>query len=246
MTKRKETKSSSLQEEEDAETLKEKEPHKIGHRKRMKERVLSHGAATLADYELLEMLLYASIPRRDTKELAKRLITEFGSFTALLQASFEALEGVGLSEKIIAILQLPRFSSELLRQEKELKIAHLPDWKALKKYLLQQREMHEKGAKTYLLYLDTRNYLIFIEKLPSQNMLMDEHKEIAKKALELHASAIIIIHSFLEISTMTLLQKANALKRSLQPLSIKIHDIVIIQTLSMDSLRQGGFYNVDK
>lgn len=220
---------------------KKENSHKSGHRKRMKERVLQHGTENLADYELLEMMLYLSIPRRDTKSIAKDLITKYSSFINLLQTPPALLEKK-LSEKIIASLQLPRIAADSLRNEEEKPMPCLNEWKRLRNYIIAHPFFQEKIPKTYILYLDTKNYLLCLDDVSQKNLFLDSHNELAMRVLELHATALVIIHSHIEGSPLTLAQKTRALKIALAPLAVNIHDTVLIYNGILSSLEREGFF----
>ena len=172
------------------------EPHYHGHRERLRERLLGSGASALPDYELLEFLLYAGIPRKDTKPLAKELIARFGSFAGVLSADREALADAGLKDgAIAALLGVREAASRFLRAE----IAEKPvitNWQALVDYCTA-RIGFAAAEEFHLLFLDRKNALIKDE--PQQRGTIDHTpvypREVVKRALELNASAIIMVHN---------------------------------------------------
>jgi DNA repair protein RadC len=174
----------------------EDEPHYHGHRERLRERLLEAGPAALPDYELLEFLLFAGIPRRDTKPLAKELIKHFGSFAAVLAANREALSDAGLKDAAIAaLLGVREASSRFLRGE----IADKPvisNWQALIDYCTAKIGF-AATEEFHLLFLDRKNALIRDER--QQQGTVDHTpvypREVVKRALELNATAIIMVHS---------------------------------------------------
>jgi DNA repair protein RadC len=172
------------------------EPHYHGHRERLRERLLEAGPAALPDYELLEFLLFAGIPRKDTKPLAKALIARFGSFAAVLSANREALSDAGLKDAAIAVLLGVReASSRFLRGE----IADKPvisNWQALIDYCTAKIGF-AATEEFHLLFLDRKNALIRDER--QQQGTVDHTpvypREVVKRALELNATAIIMVHN---------------------------------------------------
>jgi DNA repair protein RadC len=172
------------------------EPHYHGHRERLRERLLEAGPAALPDYELLEFLLFAGIPRRDTKPLAKELIARFGSFASVLAANREALSDAGLKDAAIAaLLSVREASSRFLRGE----IADKPviaNWQALIDYCTAKIGF-AATEEFHLLFLDRKNALLRDER--QQQGTVDRTpvypREVVKRALELNASAIIMVHN---------------------------------------------------
>ena len=172
-------------------------PHYHGHRERLRERLLEAGAAALPDYELLEFLLFAGISRKDTKPLAKELIERFGSFAAVLAANREALSDAGLKDAAIAaLLSVHEASSRFLRGE----IADKPvisNWQALIDYCTA-RIGFAATEEFHLLFLDRKNALIRDER--QQQGTVDHTpvypREVVKRALELNATAIIMVHNY--------------------------------------------------
>lgn len=175
---------------------KEKHPH-AGHRRRLRERFLKGGAAALADYELLELVLYLAHPRADTKPLAKRLIETFGSFAAVLAADpvrIDEVEGAG--ETTAAALLTIRAAAERLAREEAMEKPILSSWQALIDYLRigMARETREQFR---VLFLNRKNMLIADEV---QGRGTVDHtplypREVVKRALELGASAVILVHN---------------------------------------------------
>ncbi|HEX3973492.1 MAG TPA: UPF0758 domain-containing protein, partial [Stellaceae bacterium] len=136
----------------------ESEPHYHGHRERLRERLLEAGPSTLPDYELLEFLLFAGIPRRDTKPLAKELIARFGGLAGVLAANREALADAGLKDAAIAaLLAVREASARFLRGE----IADKPvisNWQALIDYCTAKIGF-AAVEEFHLLFLDRKNAL---------------------------------------------------------------------------------------
>jgi DNA repair protein RadC len=170
-------------------------PH--GHRARMREKLLERGAEALADYELLEMLLFFAMPKGDTKPLAKALINRFGSFGAVLAAPRDELLATrGLGPHSVAALKLVQASSLRLARAEVMERPVLNHWDRLIGYLTAVLA-EEKIEQFRILFLDTRNRLIADEAQArgTVNHTPVYPREVAKRALELHATALILVHN---------------------------------------------------
>jgi DNA repair protein RadC len=173
------------------------QPHYTGHRERLRERFLAAGPDALPDYELLELVLYAAIPRRDVKPLAKALLAKFGSFAEAIAAPRDRLQELdGVGESVIAQLKIVEAAALRLSKTKMLGRPALSSWQALLDYCAaaMARNPHEQFR---VLFLDRKNALIADEV---QGRGTVDHtpvypREIVKRALELSASAIILVHN---------------------------------------------------
>ncbi|MBR0559659.1 JAB domain-containing protein [Neokomagataea anthophila] len=211
-----------------------------GHRARMRARVLNSGADTLADYELLEMLLFLGIPRRDTKPIAKGLLAQYGSLIDVFRAPTAALRTSGLNDASIRALRLPAIGAErLARAEEKLSIT-LGDWAQLSAYL--QTALQGAAHNQFrVLYLDNRNRLLADEVAPTENDMIARHRGIFRRALTLHATALIGLFVHPSDAPKTLNTIARTLSASAQYLSISVHDILISDHDPMPhSMRQEG------
>jgi DNA repair protein RadC len=168
-----------------------------GHRERLRARFLKGGAEAMPDYELLELALFAAIPRRDTKPLAKALLKRFGSFAEVIAAPRERLleiEGVG--ESVANHLKIVEAAAQRLAKTKVMGRPALSSWSALLDYCTAAMARSEK-EEFRVLFLDRKNHLIADEV---QNRGTVDHtpvypREIVKRALELGASSIILVHN---------------------------------------------------
>ena len=207
-------------------------PHYLGHRDRLRERFLNGGRDALADYELLELLLFMAIPRRDTKPLAKELIAEFKTFAATISAPAERLMEFGLSERSIASLKVVEAAARRLAGGAVLGRPVLSSWEALLDYCAVQIG-HAQTAEFHVLFLDRKNVLI---KDEAQSKGTVDHtpvypREVLKRALELGASALILVHNHPSgdptpsrgdiVMTREIVAAAKALK-------IEVHDHLVI------------------
>lgn len=219
-----------------------------GHRARMRERLLERGADGLADYELLEMLLFFAFKRGDTKPLAKALINRFGSYAGVLAAKQDdlfAIEGIGIHAA--AAVKLVQASALRLSRAEIADLPVLNNWDRLIAYLTaaMARETIEQFR---ILFLDNRNRLIADEVASrgTVNHTQVYAREVMKRSLELHATALILVHNHpsgdpkpsRDDITMT-----RELQDALQFLEIALHDHVIIGKGDTFSFRQNGLFN---
>ncbi|HUJ38372.1 MAG TPA: DNA repair protein RadC [Hyphomicrobium sp.] len=172
-------------------------PHYTGHRARLRERFLKGGADAMPDYELLELVLFRALPRRDTKELAKQLIARFGSFAEVVNAPDQRLKEInGVGESVITELRLIRAASLRLMRSNVLRRPALSSWKQVLDYL-RAAQSFEHRELFRVLFLDKKNQLIADEV--QQQGTVDHTpvyaREVVKRALELSATAIVLVHN---------------------------------------------------
>jgi len=196
------------------------EPHYLGHRERLRERLLAGGTSALPDYELLEFLLYAARPRGDTKPLAKALIARFGSLAAVLGAERDALIGVdGMGEASAAALLAVREAGVRLLRAEVLRRHVISSWQQLLDYLTAS--MSRKNA----LIADERQQRGTVDHVPVYP------REVVKRALELGASAVIMVHNHPSGDTTPSkgdIEMTKAVAKALAAVDLIIHDHVII------------------
>lgn len=204
-----------------------------GHRARLRERFLTGGGDALPDYELLELLLFGAVPRGDMKPLAKRLLARFGSFAAVVTADvaqITAVEGAG-EAVAVTLKSIDAATKRLAKQQVENRPV-LGSWQALIDYC-RVAMAHEAVEQFRLLFLDRRNHLIADEM--HQRGTIDQTavypREIVKRALDLGAAAIILVHnhpsgdpapSKADIALTQAVQAATA------AVGITIHDHLVI------------------
>jgi DNA repair protein RadC len=169
----------------------------LGHRARVKEKFLNSFGEELHDYELLEILLFSAFPRKDSKPLAKKLIVKFGDISAVLSASEELLKDVdGVSSAVIVQLKLAaQISKRILRKSAKEKTI-LNNFTAVVSYvsMLLQDLNHEAF---YVLFLDKKHQLIEEQLIAKgeNDFVLVSAKDVARRALMLHASSIILAHN---------------------------------------------------
>lgn len=164
-----------------------------GHRQRMRARVLSAGATSLADYELLEMLLFPGVPRRDTKPLAKALINHFGSLAAVLEAPAEALKAAGATRGNAALLSMVPLAADRLAAPEAPMRVDLGSWDKLLAYCAAHLATATAGS-LHVLFLDSRNQLLADEVVKTVPVPVPESvSTILQRALALHACSLITV-----------------------------------------------------
>ena len=172
-------------------------PHYWGHRARVRERFAQGGAAALPDYEIVEMILFNAVPRIDVKPLAKKLLEDFGGFESLLTASRERLMGhPHTDEKIVHQLKL---SEGIAIRLAKVRLAEKPFFSgtdAVVEYF-RTTMAHLEIEHFHVLYLDNRNYLIADEEhgRGTVNHTPAYPREVARRALELNAVAVVLVHN---------------------------------------------------
>jgi len=216
-----------------------------GHRARMRDRLLRAGADALADHELLEMLLFLALPRRDTKPIARALLTRFRSFAGAICASPAELREIdGLGEAGIAALKTAQAAALRLIRAEVVDQPILSSWTRLIDYLTAALA-REKVEHFRVLYLDTRNRLITDEAQSrgTVNVTSIYPREIVRRALELSASSLILVHNHPSGDPNPSRQDIDltqAVQAAAAPLSIGVHDHIIIGNGQWVSLRKEG------
>lgn len=167
------------------------------HRQRLRARFAEGGAAAIPDYELLELVLFRAIPRQDVKPLAKRLIAALGDFNAVLAAPASRLKQIsGAGDAVILELKIVEAAAHRMARSKVLGRSVLASWDALLDYC-QTSMAHRDVEQFRILFLDRKNILIADEQ--QQTGTVDHvpvyPREVVKRALELNASALILVHN---------------------------------------------------
>lgn len=207
--------------------------HRHGHRERLKARFREGGADAMPDYELLELLLFRSIPRRDVKALAKDLVRRFGSFAEVLGAPEERLREIpGIGEAVATDLKLVRAAGLRMAKGEVRKKTVLSSWSQVIDYC-RSAMAFETREQFRILFLDKRNGLIADEV--QQTGTVDHTpvypREIVKRALELSASAIILVHNHPSgdpTPSTADIQMTRQIVDIAKPLGISVHDHIIV------------------
>jgi DNA repair protein RadC len=172
-------------------------PHYTDHRARLRARFVEGGAEAMPDYELMELALFAAIPRRDVKPLAKELIARFGGFAEAIAAPRERLLEIdGIGESVVTQLKIVEAAALRLTRTRLIGRPALSSWQALLDYCAAAMARSPR-EEFRILFLDRKNVLIADEVLTQGTV---DHtpvypREIVKRALELAASAIILVHN---------------------------------------------------
>ncbi|MCW8915086.1 MAG: DNA repair protein RadC [Magnetovibrio sp.] len=222
-----------------------KAPHYTGHRQRLRERFLKSKGRDLADYELIELLLFAASPRRDVKPLAKDLLNHFGSFGAVLNADAAELQKInGMGEVAAVSLLAVRQAAERLLQDDVLNRPVLSNWQSLMDYCRVSMGSN-KTEQFRVLFLNRKNILI-ADELQEEGTV--DHtpvypRKVIKRALDLEASALILVHNH-PSGDPTPSQADIDMTRELQEvgekLGIQLHDHVIVSKSENSSFKTMG------
>ena len=220
-------------------------PHYAGHRARLRERFLKSGGEALADYELLELLLFQALPRGDTKPLAKALIGRFGSYAEVLSADADALREVsGVGDAVVAALKTVRAAALRLMHDELMEKPVLSSWQALIDYC-RAAMAREKTEQFRLLYLNRKNVLIADEV--QQRGTVDQTavypREVVKRALELGATAIIMVHNHPSgdpTPSRGDIDMTNEVKEAGEKLGIVLHDHIVVARGGASSFKSMG------
>lgn len=208
-------------------------PHYHGHRQRLRRRFLDGGGDALPDYELLELILFASNPRGDVKPLAKALLERFGSFQRVLSASPETLSEVkGLKEAGIVALKAGQAAALRLTRAEAMERPVMASWQKVLDYC--RASMAYEGREAFrLLFLDRKNRLIADEE--QQRGTIDHTpvypREVVRRALELQAAAIIMVHNHPSgdpTPSRADIDMTEQVKRAAEQLGIALHDHIIM------------------
>lgn len=220
--------------------------HQLGHRERLRKRLLESEGKGLPDYEILELLLFAAKPRGDVKPLAKELLKEFGTLASLLHAPPEKLTQIdGMGEASIAALKaVLEASCRLIKHETSEKPI-LNAWNKVIEYC-HARMAHLEKEQFRLLFLNRKNELVADEI--QQEGTVDQTpiypREVVKRALDLNASAIIMVHNHPSgdpTPSDADIDITRRVKRALKQLDIRLYDHVIIGKNGHTSLKAKGF-----
>jgi DNA repair protein RadC len=217
-------------------------PLHTGHRQRLRDRFRKGGAEALPDYELLELVLFRAIPRRDTKDLAKRLISRFGSFAEVVNAPETRLKEVdGAGEAVITELKLLRAAALRLMKSEITAGPLLSSWALVLDYL-KAAQGYEQREQFRILFLDKRNRLI-ADEVQGQGTV--DHtpvyvREVVKRALELASTAIILVHNHPSGDPAPSRADIDMTKQIVdagRPLGVTVHDHIIVGRAGHASLK---------
>ena len=217
-------------------------PHYHGHRKRLRERLVNAGADALPDYEVLELVLGQVLVRIDVKPLAKELIRHFGSFAEVISAPPHRLKEVaGVGDAVVAELKIVEAAAKRLAAGAVKKRPVLSSWSSVLDHCRAAMAFSEREAFR-VLFLDKRNQLIADEV--QQTGTVDHTpvypREVVKRALELSATAIILVHNHPSgdpSPSRADIEMTQAIVEVAKPLGIAVHDHIIVGRDGHASLR---------
>lgn len=221
------------------------EPHYHNHRARLRERFLRGGPAGIADYEMLELVLFRAIPRRDVKPLAKRLLEQFGDFNGVISAAPARLAEVqGIGSAVICELKVVEAAAHRLARARVLGRPALSSWSALMDYC-KTTMAHRDTEQFRILFLDRKNTLVADEEQAQGTV---DHvpvypREVVKRALELNASAIILVHNHPSgdpTPSRADVEMTRKIEAAAKAVGIVVHDHVVVGKAEDASFRALG------
>jgi len=218
------------------------DPHYHGHRERLRDRFREAGAEALSDYELMEMVLFRALPRRDVKPLAKALIATFGSFAEAIHAPVSRLREIkGLGEAAITEIRLIAATASRIAKGLVKPRAVLSSWNQVIEYCRTAMAFAEK-EQFRILFLDKRNQLIAdeLQQVGTVDHTPVYPREVVKRALELSATAVVLVHNHPSgdpTPSPADIQMTKAIIDIAKPLGIAVHDHVIVGKAGHASLK---------
>lgn len=216
------------------------------HRQRLRARFMGGGPTAMPDYELLELVLFRAIPRRDVKPLARDLMDRFGDFNRVVTAAEARLRDInGVGDAVIVELKIIEAAAQRLARARVMQQPIVSSWDALIDYCHTAMAHHET-EQFRVLYLDRKNVLIADEE---QGKGTVDHvpvypREVAKRALELNASAIILVHNHPSGDTTPStadIDMTRQISNACDALGLTLHDHLIIGQSQELSFRSAGY-----
>jgi DNA repair protein RadC len=223
----------------------EDRPHYLEHRDRLRQRILGKGAQSLADYEVVEYLLMSALPRRDVKPTAKALIARFGSLAGVLAADPRDLADIAyVKDSAIATFKIAHEAARRMAREELADKPVISSWEQLLAYC-RIAMGHDKVEQFHLLFLDRKNRLIADEA--QQRGTVDHTpvypREVVKRALELGASALILVHNHPSgdpTPSSADIAMTREVREAAETLGISVHDHLVIAKSGHASFRALG------
>ena len=216
-----------------------------GHRSRLRQRFLDRGPGALADYEMLELLLFHALPRRDTKPVAKALLKRFGTYADVLRAGADELQQVDGIGKVgtVALKSVADAAERLVRAE-VMNRPVLSSWDSLIDYLRISMAGH-KTERFRILFLDVKNTLIAdeVQQSGTVNHTPVYPREVVKRALELSASALIMVHNHPSgdaTPSRADIEMTREVREAAAKLGVALHDHVIVARSGHTSFKSLG------
>ena len=216
------------------------------HRRRLRDRFLEGGAAAMPDYELLELLLFRALPRCDVKPVARRLIETFGDFARVLSAPPDRLKTVrGVGPAVVLELKIAEAAAHRMARSKVIRKPVISSWDAVLDYC-HTTMSHLETEQFRVLYLDRKNVLIADEEQARGTV---DHvpvypREVVKRALELNASALILVHNHPSgdpTPSEADIAMTERIRAAAEVLGLTLHDHLIIGKSRELSFRSMGY-----
>ncbi|NOD84686.1 DNA repair protein RadC [Ruegeria sp. HKCCD6119] len=216
------------------------------HRKRLRERFRTGGSAAMPDYELLELVLFRSIPRQDVKPLARALMDTFGDFNRVLTAPEERLRQIkGVGDTVVTDLKILEACAHRMARARVMQRHVISGWDALLDYC-HTTMAHREIEQFRVFYLDRKNVMIADEEQAKGTV---DHvpvypREVAKRALELNASALILVHNHPSgdpTPSQSDIDMTNRIQDACSALGLTLHDHLIIGKSTELSFRSEGY-----
>lgn len=225
--------------------VKQPKPHYSGHRQRLRQRFTSHGDEVLAEYELLELLLFRTIARADTKPLAKALLNRFGNFAGVLGAEPRLLQEVaGCGEAVAQDIKLMAACARRLGKSEIMKKDVLDSWNKVITYCMTSMA-YENREQFRILFLDKKNRLIAdeVQQIGTVDHTPVYPREVIKRALELSSTALILFHNHPSgdaSPSRADIDMTKLIISTASSLNITVHDHIIIGKAGHISMRGMG------
>lgn len=226
--------------------LKGKQPSYIAdHRQRLRARFMAGGALAMPDYELLELVLFRAIPRRDVKPLARAMMDRFGDFNRVITASEARLRDIsGVGDAVVTELKIIEAAAHRMARAKVMLTHVVSSWDALLDYC-HTTMAHRETEQFRVLYLDRKNVLIADEEQAKGTV---DHvpvypREVAKRALELNASALILVHNHPSgdpTPSASDIEMTHQIAAACDALALSLHDHLIIGKSTELSFKSEG------
>ena len=224
--------------------MSDKDDH-LGHRQRLRERFIKSGGDALADYEMLELVLFLAISRQDTKPVAKALIRRFGGYAEVLNADPAELRTIkGVGDSAVAALKTVAAAATRLAREEVMDRPVLGSWSRLIGYL-RAAMAHGRTEQFRILFLDTKNRLIAdeVQQKGTVNHTPVYPREVIKRALELGASAIIMVHNHPSgdpTPSRADIEMTREVREAGAKLGVTLHDHIIVARTGHESFKTMG------
>ncbi len=220
-------------------------PDHAGHRQRLRQRFMKSGGDGLPDYELLELVLFPALPRRDTKPLAKALLKRFGSYAEVISAEAEELKSIpGIGEAAVIALKTVQAAAHRLAHDEIIDRPVLASWDKLLKYC-KATMAYEKTERFRVLFLNKKNILIAdeIQQKGTVDHTPVYPREVVKRALELDATALIMVHNHPSgdpSPSRADIEMTKEVQEAAGKLGIVLHDHLIISKSGHNSFKTMG------